>query len=312
MSAESGPHLSISFQVLQQLDALASDKIESLEDATAYVQKSAALCVFGDPGPFGAELESRLAAAELEAAGNPSKLIPDDKIAEAFNFMSNEFGVDQPAQLTGEDIHQFRSVQASIWPHLFSPKSVDGSRPVSAVMILYQLWFNGGITEGVRNAAKLDRPPGSLKISGGRIVGQLGENGRTAQKEYRAAGYSYFAQRSPQKVRFFLDQLAEVIEAFRKGGPVKTRKIICGALLGLCVLATCGDSCLPGEQGSGGFTVNTQSTLTDSDGNPITTIPTPGEAISGSWLSDDSGAAGSVCSFAGSTNLVGQYSVNIM
>jgi hypothetical protein len=218
MWTESGMHLSITFQGLQKQDVLASGKIENLEDAATYVRESTALCVFGDPGPLGVELQSRLAAAEFEAARNPSKLIPDDKIAEAFNLMSNEFAVDQPAHLTGDDILQFRSVQASIWPHLFSPKAVNGSRPVSAVMILYQLWYNGGITEGVRNAAKLDRPPGSLKVTGGRIVGQLGStvNANAIGRQYQVAAGMYFAQASTRQIHSFFEKLGEIL-ALPKG-----------------------------------------------------------------------------------------------
>jgi len=223
MWAQSGPHLSIGFQSLQKLDALASGKIENLDDASAYVQKSAALCVFGDPGPLGAELESRLAAAELAAARDPSKLVPDEKIAEAFNFMSKEFGVDAPQQLTGEDILQYRGVQAALFPHIFSPKSVTGNRPVSAVVILYQLWFNGGITEGVRNAAKLDRPPGSLRVTEGHASSRTWtadrDPGLIRRREYQIAGYSYFARRSPQQTSSFLDRLATFIGLTNAGAP---------------------------------------------------------------------------------------------
>jgi hypothetical protein len=44
---EGNLHISISLQALQKLDALASHKIESMEDAAAYVRESVALCVYG-------------------------------------------------------------------------------------------------------------------------------------------------------------------------------------------------------------------------------------------------------------------------
>lgn len=211
---DGGLHISISLQSLQQLDVLASGKIESLDDATAYVRKSAALCVLGDSDPMAEGIESRLAAAELDAAKDPNKLVSDERVAEAFNFMSDEFRVEHPARLTASDILQYRSVQASIFPHVFSPKTASGSRPVGAIVMLYQLWYNGGVTEGVRKAAQLDRPPGSLKVASGQSVSGrsgLDKNPNLTGREYQVAGYAYFAQRSPQQKRSFLDRIAKTI-----------------------------------------------------------------------------------------------------
>jgi hypothetical protein len=90
---------------------------------------------------------------------------------------------------------------------------------------------------------------------------------------------------------------------------MKGKRIGYTAALVLCVLATCGDACWPVQQGSGGFPVTTYSDLVDSDGNLIATAPSPGESVSGTWLSDATGAAGSVYSFTGLTNINGQYYV---
>ena len=201
-------HISISLQALQQLDALASQKIQSKDDALAYVRKSVALCALGDLGPI-ERLESRFAAAELDAATDPNKLVPDEQIAQAFNFMSSEFGVD--TRLTAADILQYRSVQAAIFPHIFSGKDTDGNRPIGASVILYQLWYNGGITEGVRNAATLDRPPGSLKIdsAAGRL--ELNRNPNPTARQYQLAGQSYFGHQSALETRAFIDKLASII-----------------------------------------------------------------------------------------------------
>ncbi len=207
-------HLSINLQSLQQLDVLASGKIENPQDATAYVRKSAALCVFGDSDPMTEEIESRLVAAELDAAKDPNKLVSDDQVAEAFNFISDEFQVPHPARLIASDILQYRSVMASIYPHLFNGKDVRGSRPVGTVVILYQLWYNGGVTEGVRKAAQLDRAPGSLRVTGGRIGGgtwTAAKDPNLIGREYQVAGYAYFAQRSPQDIRSFVDGVTTIV-----------------------------------------------------------------------------------------------------
>lgn len=83
-------------------------------------------------------------------------------------------------------------------------------------------------------------------------------------------------------------------------------KIICGALLALCVCVTCSfDGCTVAPQSgtyAGGFPVVTQTDLLDSDGNLITTEPAPGIAVTGVWLSDGTGAAGSVENFSKTTD----------
>ncbi len=212
-ASDSSPHIFLSFQSLQQLDALSSGPIKSLEDATAYVRKAAEQFGVTDPALLPDGLESRLAAVELGAAKDPSRLVSDDQVAEAFNFLSDEFHVPHPARLTGADILQYRSVQASMFPHAFSPKSVSGSRPVGALVMLSQLVYSGGITEGVRNAAQLDRAPGSLKVTAGRIEGRSGldRNRSPIAAEYQTAVAAYFARLSPQAAQSFLGRLAEII-----------------------------------------------------------------------------------------------------
>lgn len=209
--AASGVGFHVSLQTLQQLDTLSSDRIEGLGDAGTYVRKAAALCGTTDPSLVPDDLESRFAAAELDAAKDPNKLVSDDQVAEAFNFMSKEFQVAHPAHLTASDILQYRSVNASIFPHIFSPKAVGGSRPFGAAVMLYQLWFNGGAMEGVRKAAQLDRPPGSLKVSPSGGSSGIDKNPNLIGREYQMAGYAYFAQRSSRRISFFLDRLAGIM-----------------------------------------------------------------------------------------------------
>lgn len=202
----------ISFQSLQQLDTLSAGRIESPDDAKTYVRKAAALCGITDLSLAPDDIESRLAAAERDAAKDPNKLLSDDQVAEAFNFMSDEFQVAHPAHLTASDILEYRSVMASIFPHMFSPKTVGGSRPAVAIVMLYQLWYSGGVTEGVRNAAKLDRPSGSLKVTSGQITGRKGGASRTdAEAEYRVAGREYFQKRTPQELQSFFSRLAGIV-----------------------------------------------------------------------------------------------------
>jgi hypothetical protein len=81
-------------------------------------------------------------------------------------------------------------------------------------------------------------------------------------------------------------------------------------LLGLCVFVSCGfDGCTVAPQAGttgGGFPVTTQSELVDSDGNPVTSaLPVPGMPVTGVWLSDSTGAAGSEKNFTVKTDADG-------
>ncbi len=203
------------FNALRQLDIISSGRIETLDDAATYVRKAAALCGMADSAAVPDDFESRLAAAELDAAKDPGKLVLDNQVAEAFNFMSHEFGVTHPARLTAPDILQYRGVMASIFPHIFSPKSVSGSRPIGAIVMLYMLVYNGGITEGVRKAAQLDRAPGSMKLPPGRTMGGVWAPDRNpnliSSREYQMASLTYLARGSRQEIGLFVERLMTIL-----------------------------------------------------------------------------------------------------
>lgn len=80
---------------------------------------------------------------------------------------------------------------------------------------------------------------------------------------------------------------------------IKTTKmrVVSTCALALCVLATCGDTCFPNQGGSPGFPVDTDYIAVDPSGNVLGGGGVPGQAMTGIWLSDNSGASGSVYSF---------------
>jgi hypothetical protein len=200
----------IDFRSLQQLDYLSSGQIQSLDDAKLYVRKSATLCGIFNSYLVSDHLESRLAADEFDAAKESNKLVSDDQVAQGFNFLSGEFAVAHPVHLLASDILQYRSVMSALFPHVFSAKNINGSRPVAAIVMLYMLVYNGGITEGVKRLGEVDHPPGSLKISptSSRLV--LGSP-TLVELEYRAASRAYFERQPPQAVQSLLEQLAGVL-----------------------------------------------------------------------------------------------------
>jgi hypothetical protein len=140
---------------------------------------------------------------------DPSKLVSDDQVAEAFNFMSGEFHVSDPTHLTGADVSHYRGVMSAIWPHVFSPKSVSGSRPVGAVVMLYMLINNGGMTEGVKKVGG----PSGFAITGepSHTVPGSGKNSNLLAIEYETASATYFGRLSPEEAHSFLDRLAKIM-----------------------------------------------------------------------------------------------------
>lgn len=211
-SPAGGPHLFLSFQALQRLDAISASRIEGPEDAAAYIRNAVAEFGIADLALLPDGVESSLAAAELEAAKDPGRLISDDRVAEAFNFLSDEFRVANPQRLTGADILLYRGVKASMFPHLYSPKTVGGSRPLGTLIMLDTLIYEGGVMDGIRKAALLDRPPGSLKIDQSRGArAALNTSPNPAAREYQRASLTYLAQLSPSQARSFANRLTTIL-----------------------------------------------------------------------------------------------------
>jgi hypothetical protein len=150
-----------------------------------------------------------LVKAELAAAHDPTRLVSDEKVADAFNFLSDEFRVPHPQRLTGIDILQYRVTMAAIYPHVFSPRSAGGVRPVEALILLHQLVFNGGVPEGAKKVAQKDPQPGSRKIdiSSGRLI--PGKQTNSIAREYQVSSSSYFGRLTSLKVRSLVDSIAK-------------------------------------------------------------------------------------------------------
>jgi hypothetical protein len=203
----SGVRLHIDPRSLFELEALSSVRVEGPDDAARYVRKAAAICGVADPALVPDGLESRLAAAELDAAKDPSKLISDDQVARAFNFMSDQFGVANPTRLTGADVLQYRGVMSAVFPRVFGPKTVSGSRPVGAIVMLYLLVYYGGMTDGWKKVGG----PNSFGISEAEPTEHLGIDRHAVAIQYQTASFAYFQKRQPEEVRRFLGGLAKIM-----------------------------------------------------------------------------------------------------
>ncbi len=206
----------VNLRSLQSINSLPPTPITSLEEAKTYVRQVAELC--GVQGPvLTGELLARLVEGEWAAAQDPSKLVSDDRLAEAFNFLSTEFRVPHPQHVTGTDILQFRIARSAIYPHVFSPKTVSGSRPVEAVISLQQLVFDGGVLEGAKKFAQKDPQPGSFKIDPSRSRAAIDANpDLMIAREYRTASMMYFRGLTAQGLQSLIDSIAKIM-AFPTG-----------------------------------------------------------------------------------------------
>jgi len=207
MAAEQGYVNDRSIRIINSLD---DPEIESLGDAEAYVRQVARAC--GVQGPVLTKgLLPRLAEGELAAAQDPSRLVSDDNVAEAFNFLSREFQAPHPQVLTGNEVLQFRTAMSAIYPHVFSPKSVPGSRPTQALIMLHQLVFNGGVPEGAKRFAQKNPQPGGFKAVASRIQLNPDPNPSLAVREYRSASIAYFRRLNEPEMHSLIESVAKIM-----------------------------------------------------------------------------------------------------
>lgn len=121
--------------------------------------------------------------------------------------MSDQFGVANPTRLAGADVLQYRGVMAAIFPRVFGPKTIGGSRPVGAVVMLYLLVYYGGMTDGWKKVGG----PNSFGISEAEPTGRPGIDRHVIAREYQTASLAYFQKRKPEEVRSFLGRLAKIL-----------------------------------------------------------------------------------------------------
>ncbi len=201
----------VNLRSLQGIDSIPHTSITTPEEAEEYVKQVALFC--GVQGPIlTGELLPLLAKAELAAAQDPSKLVSDDRLAEAFNFLSTEFRVPHPQHVTGTDVLQFRIARSAIYAHVFSPRTASGSRPVEAVISLQQLVFDGGVLEGAKRYAQKDPQPGSFKIDPSRSRAGINANPNLMiAREYQTASMTYFRGLTAQGLQSLIDSIARIM-----------------------------------------------------------------------------------------------------
>ncbi len=143
-------------QLTLEINDLAG-RIHSEADASALVDKIAEK--FADtlpPSWMTRGIRQRLAHAEYEAVSDPSRLIPEQRIADVWNEYVREIGASDEALVTPAELHNLRDADfagaqllwsrgQNIWAvssiYALSPdgKLAEGCRPIETLRILYDV-----------------------------------------------------------------------------------------------------------------------------------------------------------------------------
>jgi hypothetical protein len=144
-------------QAANEINDLAA-RIHSEADAVAFVDKIAEF--FADTLPpiwVTRSVRQQVAHAEFEAVSNPSRLIPEQRVADVWNKYVREIGASEEALVTAAEIHNLRDADfaisqlwwsrtnLTIWtmPNVYAVgsdgKVAEGCRAVETLRVLYDL-----------------------------------------------------------------------------------------------------------------------------------------------------------------------------
>ena len=151
-----------------QINDLA-ERIHSEADAVVFVDKIAEVLADTLPPNWSTHsIRQQVAHAEFEAISNPSRLIPEQRIADVWNKYVREIGASNEALVTAAEIHNLRDADfavsqlwwsqtnRSIWtmPNVYAigldGKVAEGCRAVETLRVLYDLDELFGNLRGAR------------------------------------------------------------------------------------------------------------------------------------------------------------------
>ncbi len=133
-------------------------RIQSEADASAIVSEIAGLFAKELPSAWASgSIRQRVAHAEYEAARNPARLIPEERIVDVWNQYVKEIGAPDEAIVSVAEIHNMRdglfTVAQLMWarghqtiwtmPNIYAVgtdgKIADGCRAIEAIRVIYDL-----------------------------------------------------------------------------------------------------------------------------------------------------------------------------
>ena len=120
--------------------------IQSIDDAQRLVELIAA--DFSDARPAWAtpSIRNHIARAEYQSAGIPGSLIPEQRVAEAWNDFLGELNVPQECCVTAAEIHALRDM----WYVTSQIAWIRGSRNIWTIPNIYALGDDGKVANGSR------------------------------------------------------------------------------------------------------------------------------------------------------------------
>jgi hypothetical protein len=207
-------------------------RIHSEADALAFVDKLADF--FTDilpPAWVTRGIRQRIARAEYEAVSDPSRLVPEQRIADVWNKYVREIGASEEALVTVAEIHNLRDADLSIsqlwwsrmsnqiiWtmPNVYAVgpdgKVADGCRAVETLRVLYDLDMLFDNLRGARDRVRKgtlasdelkkrqDNPPPKQKATY-RLEAQVDTN------PIRRAEYRYLQEHGPYILTGVMEKL---------------------------------------------------------------------------------------------------------
>jgi hypothetical protein len=117
--------------------------------------------------PHLAEFEEQLARSEYAAVRDPSKLIPESRVAKTFNKLMDEWQMPSWTRISVSELHAFRFTSATA----MYPRSVarlpdqtiaPSCRPTEAVLLIFLLDNNAPMLPEIREQVRNSRFPWSL------------------------------------------------------------------------------------------------------------------------------------------------------
>src|SRR5437016_454190 len=207
-------------QTADQINEVAG-RIHSEANAVAFVDKIADF--FADTFPpiwVTRSVRQQVAHAEFEAVSNPSRLIPEQRIADVWNKYVREIGASEEALVTAAEIHNLRDADfaisqlwwsrtnLTIWamPNVYAVGSdgrvAEGCRAVETLRVLYDLdkFFDNlrGARERVRKGILLSDEIGkSLNSSAPKQKTTARLEAHVDTNPLRPAEYRYMQEHGP-------------------------------------------------------------------------------------------------------------------
>jgi len=206
--------------------------IQSLDDARKLVDMIAE--EFSDDLPpkwVTRKIRNRIAQAEYESATNPAMLIPEQRVADAWNRFAREISAPDETNVTAAEVHYLRDASytsgrifwmrgnQSIWtmPNIYPVgqygKVADGCRALDAIREVHDLAYQPDIISGARGMVRKGVlfsdgfPPGSETSH--RSEAHVVFSTRTTRNPIEAAGERYAQERGTGALRHAIENLID-------------------------------------------------------------------------------------------------------